>query len=136
MWRRLFVVSALMTSVAACAPATTNSMARDPLEGEILQHDASVLLQPEMAEAQVINAYDAISRLRPQFLRRRGETSFNMRSLTQTNVYLDNNWLGGLDILRLTSLNGIRSIRYLNAAEATFRWGINNTGGAILLSTR
>jgi hypothetical protein len=135
MRRRLAVDVVLLLSLAACAPATSTT-ARDPNSYQVLQHDASVLGEREIADAQVVNVYDAVTRLRPQFIKHRGPTSINLSGQSQMNVYLDDMRLGGLDIMRSTSVGGIRSIRYVNASEATFRWGVNNSGGAILLSTR
>ena len=128
MWRRLGMGAALIACAAACAPATrmeTETPLRDPL----------VLSRSEINGASVNDVYDAIARLRPQFFNRRGETSFLLRSKTYVNVYIDNMRLGGIESLRGIPVESIVSIRYYNAAEATYRWGMNNSGGAIQLIT-
>jgi hypothetical protein len=129
MRRRLALGALVSLLVAACAPATSNS-----LRSEI--RNPSVLSRAEWADANVSNAFEVIEQLRPQFFRSRGETSIMLRGETQTSVYLDNMRLGGLETLHDVPISGIHSIRYLSAGEATNRWGTNQTGGAIQLVTR
>ena len=126
MWRRLGLGAVVVVCVAACAPATT-------VETSAPVRDLTVLSRSEIASAKVNDVFDAITRLRPQFFNRRGETSFLLRSRTFVNVYLDNMRLGGVESLRGIPVDGIYAIRYYNAAEATYRWGMNNAGGAIQL---
>ena len=128
MWRRLGLGAVVLACVAACASAPrmeTNAPVRDRL----------VLLRSEINETDVNDVYDAIARLRPQFFNRRGETSFLLRARTFVNVYIDNMRLGGIESLRGIPVQSVYSIRYFNAAEATYRWGMNNSGGAIQLIT-
>jgi hypothetical protein len=130
MWRRLGL-GGMMMYLAACAPATTRSFEASPLS-----RDLTTLSYDEMSAANVNDAYDAVARLRPQYLHRRGETSILLRSQTFINVYIDNMKLGGVEALRGYPIQAIRAVRYFNAAEATYRWGTNNTGGAIQLVTQ
>ena len=126
MWRRLGLGAVVVVCVAACTPTTT-------VETSVPVRDLTVLSRSEIASANVSDVFDAIARLRPQFFNRRGETSFLLRSRTYVNVYLDNMRLGGVESLRGIPVDGIYAIRYFNAAEATYRWGMNNSGGAIQL---
>ena len=76
------------------------------------------------------NAYDVISRLRPQWLRRRG------RSLLPA-VFRDNIRVGtDIEALKSIRLENVLELRYLNASDATMRWGTGFTGGVIQIVTR
>ncbi len=76
------------------------------------------------------NAYDVISRMRPQWLRRRG------RSLLPT-VFRDHMRVGtDIEALKSIRLENILELRYLNASDATMRWGTGFTGGVIQIVTR
>jgi hypothetical protein len=43
--------------------------------------------------------------------------------------------LGGLSWLNQVQADHVRSLRYLDAAQATMRWGAGNSHGAILIVT-
>ena len=76
------------------------------------------------------NAYDVISRLRPQWLRRRG------RSLLPA-VFRDNIRIGtDIEALKSIRLENVFELRYLSASDATMRWGTGFTGGVIQIVTR
>ena len=76
------------------------------------------------------NAYDVISRLRPQWLRRRGRAPLPA-------VFRDNMRVGtDTEALRSIRLENVLELRYLSASDATMRWGTGFAGGAILIVTR
>ena len=76
------------------------------------------------------NAYDVISRLRPQWLRRRG------RSLLPA-VFRDNMRVGtDIESLKSIRLENVLELRYISASDATMRWGTGFTGGVIQIVTR
>lgn len=93
--------------------------------------------------------YDAIQNLRPEWLRTRGMTNpQETGSLTgdannpqvvagapTIKVYMDNAYLGGVDALRDVSTNAIQTVRRLDAAEATTRWGAGHLHGAIAVES-
>jgi hypothetical protein len=122
--------------VVACAPATLSSTRGEmQLAPTVLSKNPTVLSRAEWADANVSTAFEAVEHLRPQFFNRRGETSILLRRATVLSVYLDNVRLGGVETLRDVPITAIQSIRYLSPGEATYRWGTNQTGGAILLSS-
>ena len=124
--RRRLGLGAILVCVAACAPATR-------IAPTATSYDMSILSRSEIRDANVTDMYDVIARLRPQYLTRRGETSFLLRAQTQVSVYVDNMRLGGIESLRGIPVASVQRVRYFNAAEATYRWGMNNSGGAIQL---
>jgi hypothetical protein len=97
-----------------------------------------MLLQPEIQGARAVglSAYDLIAQLRPEYLRSRGATSISRPGAGTAVVYLDGTRYGDLQTLRSMSAEQIERVDYLNASEATTRFGTDNTGGAILITTK
>jgi hypothetical protein len=88
----------------------------------------------EMSEIHYATAFEVVEALRPQWLRPRGRTSVNMREYVK--VYLDDSLLGEPEQLRNIMARSIGSIRFLDAHEASQRWGLDHGQGAIVVSTR
>lgn len=122
--RRAFLLPLLLT-VAACATAPANGPRRSP----------SVLTADEMAELPVITAYDAIQRMRPQWLSHRSSPTASNPRPDVPIVYMDGVRWGEAYDLRNVRVENIESMRYLNSRDATNRFGIGHTGGAILVTT-
>jgi len=83
--------------------------------------------------ARFQDAFTAVQSLRPQWLRLRGSTSLRRETI---KVYLDDALMGGPEQLRYITTSSISSIRFLDANEATQRWGLDHGQGAIVVSTR
>jgi len=77
--------------------------------------------------------------LRPQWLRRRGPSTFRPDADPLTppgiRVYLEGGLLGGLEVLDQVPIEAITGAVFLDAARATMRWGAGHADGAILLTT-
>ena len=73
------------------------------------------------------NAYDLVARLHPNWMR----TS----SSQGVQVWLDGQRYGGVTTLRSVSLTSVTSIRYMGPSEAQGNLGMDNQGGAIVLTT-
>lgn len=82
------------------------------------------------------SAYDLLANLRPEFLRSRGAVSLRDATQATAAVYLDGLRYGELQILKTIGVDQIFSIGYINAADATTRFGTDHFGGAILIRTR
>jgi hypothetical protein len=96
------------------------------------RHSAYVISGDEIADAQgVVTVYDAIQRLRPQWLT--NSRARNIGTQDQLIVYLDTNRYGTLESLRQMPIGGVTDIKYLNATEATNRYGTGHSGGAIVI---
>ncbi|MFL5608285.1 MAG: hypothetical protein ACJ8AD_17665 [Gemmatimonadaceae bacterium] len=122
--RRRFLTLLLLLSSACAANQPSESAPRG---------DRNVLTQQELLDQHFSNAYEAVEALRSQWLTARGPDSFKTPS--QVWVYQDNVKLGDVQTLRGVAVNSILSIRRLNANEATARWGVGNSAGAIWLQT-
>lgn len=93
----------------------------------------NVITREDLEELQRLNLYQAVQRLRPQWLQTRGLDSFE-----QTNevvVYVDNQQMGGPQELRRLNPVEVGEIRYLDSRQATTQFGRGHPSGAILVFT-
>jgi hypothetical protein len=88
-----------------------------------------VITGEQIAEAAVSDALEAVERLRPDWLRSRGAGG-------SIQAYRDGFRLGSVEALRSIGAEQIRSIRFINARDATTRWGTDHGAGAIEVVTR
>lgn len=95
----------------------------------------NVISADELAEVEATNAFDAIQKLRPAFLRR-GRVNYDDDTVAHPIVYLDGLRLGGVDELRRIRKTELVRIEYLGGGDATLRYGTGHKGGALLLTTR
>ena len=97
--------------------------------------DPERLSREEILEEHFTNVYDAVASLRSAWLTVRGTDSF--RQTSQIWVYYDENRLGGVDEMRSVLVNSVASLRHYNGVDATMRWGVGHSAGAIqILSHR
>ena|SRR5438093_9320439 len=127
MWRRCSYVLVGL-SLTACAAATSY---RDPA---VAVARREILTAAEIVASRVTDAYQAVNQLRPEFLRRRGESSFIYPSAA-VQVYVDDLPFGTAEALRLVPLEQVRLIRYISPVEADLRFGGRHASGAILVTT-
>jgi len=91
--------------------------------------DPERLSREEILEEHFTNVYDAVASLRSAWLTVRGTDSF--RQTSQIWVYYDENRLGGVDEMRSVLVNSVASLRHYNGVDATMRWGVGHSAGAI-----
>ena len=118
----LFVAAfGLATGLAACASGGSGE--RGP------RRDPNLITADELTDFNTVSALDAIRRLRPRWLQGRG----NLRP----QLILDGARMSNLeDGLRSVQAASVREMRYLNASDATMRFGTNYMGGAVEVITR
>lgn len=80
-------------------------------------------------------AMQLIRRLRPAWLRARGQKSLTDRSSTYPVVYIDEIRHGGLQTLNHIPVSEIRSMQFFSMADATTRWGTGHPSGVINIVT-
>ena len=99
--------------------------------------DAQIITEEEVEASHATTAYDAIQKLRANFLTYRGETSFNKNtSQPYPTVYLDGQEFGPIASLRSIPASQVATIRLYRAWEATTKFGSGNMGGVIAVTTR
>jgi len=77
---------------------------------------------------EVGTAFDAIQRLRPNWLRGRGTSS--------AKVFVDGVQMGGTGVLRNYRVGVIRECRFIPPADASMRFGTGYGGGVIEVFTK
>jgi hypothetical protein len=110
---------------AACASAT---------QGAGSTSRPNAITREELAGLPSTNAYDAVERLRPGWLRR--PTAPTVIGVNPLLVYVDQQLVGEVDELRTISTDQIERIEFITAPNATNRHGTGNASGAIGITTR
>jgi len=84
----------------------------------------------EISQTSTQNAYEMIRSLRPHWLR------VSNPGAGPVVVYVDGTRAGGVEMLRQLRATYVESAQHLNASAAAARYGLNHSGGAILIVTR
>lgn len=124
--RNFAIVAAALVSLAACGGKT----------GHVAPQNRNLITADEIAKSNASNAYEAVERLRPAFLRTRGPQSIQNPEPVTPVIYVDGMRFGALHSLAQVPALGILSIQYLSALDASQRFGLGNEGGAILVTTK
>lgn len=119
-------------AVLAIAALLLTGCASGQSGGERL--DPNRISRAELEEVGLSSAYNAINKLRPIWLRKRGNTSFTQDS--DVLVYLDGTRVGEKEVLRGMSTVNIERMEFMDARRATNRFGPGHVNGAILLISR
>jgi hypothetical protein len=90
----------------------------------------------ELAEVSHLNAFEAIRRLRPNWLRIRGLATFNRQEVAGIKVYIDGGLRGHVEQLERIRASDIQELRYHDPRQATTRFGTDHGDGAILVTTK
>ncbi len=118
----------LPAAVLACSP---------PRLGPGEMSNSQLITEDEIVASRATTAYEAIQKLRANFLTYRGETSLNKsQSAPYPTVYLDGQEFGPIAILRTIPASQVSTIRLYRAWEATTKYGSRNMSGVIEVSTR
>jgi hypothetical protein len=126
----LLLVLAVAVLGAGCARASADGVTRPARQSD-------VLTQEEIRGALKQNVHEVVSTLRPNWIRQRGQISFNDPTAGQVVVYINGVRVGGAEYLRQMSVLDVVSLRFVNSTEAGARFGIQQNGGAaILVDTR
>lgn len=131
--RRSILLAPLLAATVVCTP-------KRPPDGTFASRE--ILVAEQIVGARATNAYEVVERLRPRWMRARGTTRIPTPAGTrqfrenQVQVYLDDQRLGGIEMLRVVEIAAIQYIRHYSDTEASARWGFNHAAGAIYVSTR
>jgi hypothetical protein len=116
-----------VVTVAACSANSGAKSSSAP-------RDRSTLTAEDIQKSGAVEAFTAVQALRPQWLTKRGSTSFRQTEIVK--IYLDGNLMGGPEQLRQITTTSIESIRYMDGLEATQRYGLDHGQGAVLVFTK
>lgn len=95
------------------------------------------LTRADLDAAGSVTAYEAVQRLRPNFLHTRGPTSLvNASARTRPVVFVDNSEYGEIESLRAFPVSRVEEIRYFSGPEATTKFGSAYGAGVVQLKMR
>jgi hypothetical protein len=114
--------AAIMIAGLACAGGAK--------PGSAPRLDRTALTPEEFGGRPFYSVYEAIESLRPHWLIRRTPNE------DEVQVYVDENHVGGVEMLRTIRLPSVAVIRYMDGIQAPARYGRGHTQGAILVTTR
>ena len=114
--------------LAACAGATRQPGA--------LRGRGVVLTQEDLAATNSSSLYDALAKLRPEWLTSRGPTSVTDPTPAAAHVFMNGILLGDLSALRDVRVLDVSEVRYWDAGQASARFGMGHPRGVIELIRR
>lgn len=147
-FRSLALAGALVAAAAASAqPASaqtdsgTSTVAAAQQQGSgggsrRTRSRQDVITRAELEESNTSNLYEAIQRLRPQWLRPRGGTNFSGGGGTAVMVYQGNTQLGEMEALRSINIDFAEEVRFLDSSTASNTLpglGSRSVAGAIVI---
>ena len=80
-------------------------------------------------------AYELIQRLRPNWLRARGQVSLGSPEAAYALVYMNEVLFGGLMTLHQIPPSQIERMEFIRGIDASIRWGTGHTAGIISIVT-
>lgn len=120
---RFFAVSlALVLGVTGCAGTGGGGMSRPA------GSSSDRIVEAELETLHQFSALEAVRRLRPRWLQ--------TRTSVLPQVHVDGNRVGAAENLNSLRASDIQEMRFLNAADATTRFGTNYVSGVILVTTK
>jgi hypothetical protein len=122
---RLLCLTAILAAVTACASATSGNSGAD--RGDALSRE-------QIGATRAPNAYDAVARLRPRWLMARSASTLQADG-NPVLVYVDGHRMGQVQELRSLPIENISEIRYVDARDATTRYGTGHANGVIEVTT-
>jgi hypothetical protein len=126
--RTLRVVLALFLVIGtACATSGRTAAPR---------RDSELITIEELTATEAATMHQVIQRLRPNWLRSRGQVSIQSPAAGNPVVYIDDTRMGGVESLHSIIPSEVQEVRHLNAADATNRFGTGHAGGAIIVRRR
>jgi hypothetical protein len=123
---RIASAALLLCLTTACAHPKYKSGSVNP----------DLITEDDIARVHAQTAYDAVARLRANFLTRRGSTSLLETSNPEPNVYLDDVFIGAVATLKGIQASDVATIRVYRAWEVAARFGNGNLGGVIEVYTK
>ena len=137
--RARVLMAALVVAVSSgCSSSGTSNKATGAPHAPSRQQD--VITAAEIAEraSEASNALQIVQKLRPQMLATRGR--FSPADSTEAGgrprVVVDGVAYGPIENLANLNAISVGEIRYLNATDATTRFGTGYVGGVILVTTK
>ncbi len=124
MGTRFIAAVLLVGALAGCASTGASGTRRDTAE----------LTAEEIMATSALNCFEAVRQLRPMWLTARS-TSLSGERFTPV-VFVDRAPQGDVDFLRSIPVQEVERLRFMNARDATTRYGTGYPAGIIEVFTR
>jgi len=122
--RALFLLLIVATAfIVGCASAAQ--------QGQSGQGSGSRLTRTQLEAANSNNLYDAIVKLRPEWLSSRGPTSITDATPTSVSVFMGGTMLGKADYLKQLTVVDVSEVRYWDPGQASARFGMGHPRGVL-----
>lgn len=121
------IASVLLVITSAC----THSPPADSIPV-----DSRVITEGEIADSRSITAYDAVQKLRANFLANRGNVTIKGTNSPFPVIFLDGVEYGPMETLRNIPAGQVSTIRLYRSWEAATKFGTTRTGGVIEVLTK
>lgn len=125
--RAVPLVLATVISLAGCATSGANRGSSG---------SRNILTHEQLATANSDNLFEAIVKLRPEWLTSRGPTSVTDATPTGVDVYMNGSMLGRADVLREMGILDVTEVRYWDAGQASARFGMGHPRGVIQITRK
>lgn len=119
-----------LLTIIAGACTTSSGGSREP------RRDRNRLTVEELVPVEAFTAWEAVQRLRPMWMRPGGIRNSANPAGHYPQVFVDGSPYGSMESLRTFRVSDIEEMRYVNATDATIRYGGQFQGGVILLTMR
>ena len=116
-----------LAAVIGCGSHATPRAVAVPRKSNIL-----TATEVTNAHADVNTAYDAVARLRPNWLASRGPVTANTEGSSFAAVFVDGQLYGDINSLRTIQAHQVADFRYYDVTQAGARFGIRAGGGGAI----
>lgn len=128
---RIFVCALALTLVA-CGGGGSGTASQTTTAPRTVRGPADLITEAEInAGTNYQNALEVVQYLRPQMLRPRSGAGAQAVVL-----YVDDVRMNDMNGLATVPTNRVKEIRFINARDATTRWGTGHDSGVILVTTK
>ncbi len=124
-------VAAVAVAIA-CAPAPSTYDLIDTPTSALRWAEVLTAEEITNTKAEEVTAYEAVSRLRPNWLAAHGVTSFSKQGTAYATVYMDDQKYGDLNMLKNFKAFQVAEIRYYDFTQAGARFGVAAGNGGVI----
>ena len=133
MTKHSVVFFALAVTLASAACSSTGATSDGPARA---RRNPNLITRAELADVTQQNVFDAVRRLRPQWLRIRARGSVSIDQESTIPVYIDGFRRGSTRLLGRLRPSVVQEIRYLDPNDAVVRYGSSHRDVAIMVTLR
>jgi len=130
---RRSLMCASMLILVACGGGGSGSSAQPGAAPRPVRGTADIITEAEINAGVYQSALEVVQNLRPNMTRPRGSTS---QGPVPVILVVDDVRLGDLNAMGNIPASRVKEIRYINARDATTRYGTGVGSGVILVTTK